>query len=64
MNGLPSRETVNNASPVRRANVIRPTGPSLNNARHRGAGPAAISGSANYARNTSAVNGTTVRRRP
>jgi hypothetical protein len=64
MNGLTSRQTVNKASPVRRASVIRPTGPSLNNARHRGAGRAAISGSANYASNTSAVNGTTVRRRP
>ena len=63
--GLIRNETVNNALPVRPPSVVRPTVPSLNNVRHRGANPAVIGGSANSdSRNTGAINGTRMNRRP
>jgi hypothetical protein len=63
--GFIQQETVKGAPPVRSANVIRPTAPLLNNVRHRGANPAVICGSANSdGRNTEAINGTGVHRRP
>jgi hypothetical protein len=50
---------------VRRADVIRPTVPSLENQRHRGANPAIIGASAKPAgKNTGAISGTSVHRRP
>jgi hypothetical protein len=64
-NGLIQRKTVNSVVPVRTANVNQPTVPLRNNARHRGANPAVIGGSANSAgRNSGAINGTGVHRRP
>lgn len=63
--GLIQRHTVNSALPVRSANSIGPTAPVRNNVRHRGENPAVISGSANsVVRNTGAINGTSVHRRP
>jgi hypothetical protein len=51
--------------PVRTASVSRPAAPSPSNARHRGANPAVIGGSANsYGGNSGAINGTRVHRRP
>jgi hypothetical protein len=63
--GLIQHETVNSALPVRPANVIRPTMPSLTNVRNRGANPAVIGGSANSdGRKNGAINGTRMIRRP
>ena len=63
--GIIQRVTVHSALPVRPASVIRPTVPLRNNVRHRGANPAVIGGSANSdGRNTGAINGTGVHRRP
>ncbi len=63
--GLIQRDTVNSSLLDRRAKVIRPSAPSLNNVRHRGANPAVIGGSANSARrNGGAISGTSVHRRP
>jgi len=56
---------VHSSQNVRRAEVVRPTAPSVNNVRHRGANPAIIGGSAKpVVRNTGAIDGTTVHRRP
>ena len=56
---------VHSSQHVRRAEVVRPTAPSVNNVRHRGANPAIIGGSAKpVVRNTGAIDGTTVHRRP
>lgn len=58
--GSIQRGTVNRALRVR-PNVVGPTAP----VRHRGANPAAIGGSANSdGRNTGAINGTRMNRRP
>jgi hypothetical protein len=63
--GLSQNETVNNARPVRSPSVVRPSVPSLNNVRHRGANPAVVDGSASTdSRNTGAINGTRMNRRP
>ena len=63
--GLIQNETVHNALPVRPSSVVRPTAPSLNNVRHRGPNPAVIGGSANSdRRNTGAINGTRMNRKP
>jgi hypothetical protein len=63
--GLIQRQTSKSAQPVRPVSVIRPTVPLRNNVRHRGANPAVIGGLANSAgRNTAAINGTHVYRRP
>jgi hypothetical protein len=62
--GLTQRATINSARPIRPTNVTRPSAPLLNNARHRGANPAVIGGSAISVRNTGAVNGTRVHRKP
>ena len=63
--GLIQNATVNKALPVRPPSVVRPTAPLLNNARHRGVNPAVIGGPANSdGRNTGAINGTRVHRRP
>ena len=63
--GLIQNETVNNALPVRTSRVVRPTVPSLNNVRHRGPNPALVGGSANlHSRNTGAINGTGMNRKP
>jgi hypothetical protein len=63
--GLISRETANRASSPRSTNVIRPTAPHLTAVRHRGANPAVIGGSANWAAgNVGAISGTSVHRRP
>ncbi len=58
------RETINSARPIRPTNVTRPSAPLLNNARHRGANPAVIGGSAISDRNTGAINGSRVHRKP
>jgi len=56
---------VHSSQHVRRAESIRSTAPSVNNVRHPGANPAIIGGSAKpVARNTGAIDGTTVHRRP
>ena len=63
--GLTRRETVNSAAPPRSPSVIRPSAPSLNNVRHRGPNPPVVGGSANLGgKNTGAINGTRVHRRP
>jgi len=66
--GLIQNETVNNALPVRPRSVVRPTAslnPSLNNVRHRGPNPAVVGGSANSdSRDTGAINGTHMHRKP
>jgi hypothetical protein len=63
--GLIQHETVKTAVPRRPPSVTRPSVPLLNNVRHRGANPAVIGGPANSAgRNTGAINGTVVHRRP
>ena len=62
--GLIRNETVNIALPVRPP-VVRRTVPSLNNARHRGANPAVIGGSAKSdSRNSGEISGTRMIRRP
>jgi hypothetical protein len=63
--GLVQNETVNNALRVRPPSVARPAAPSLNNVRHRGPNPAVVGGSANsITRNTGALNGTHMSRKP
>ena len=63
--GSIKNETVNTALPVRRLSVIRPYLPSPKNVRHRGPNPAVVAGSTNLAsRNTGAINGTGMNRRP
>jgi hypothetical protein len=58
-------ETANNAPPVQPTSVVRPTVASLHNVRHRGPNPAVVAGSANSnSRNTGAINGTRMNRRP
>jgi hypothetical protein len=57
-------ETVNNGFPVRSRRVARSTTASPNNTRHRGPNPAVIGGSASSGRNTGAINGTRVNRKP
>jgi len=63
--GLFQHKTGSRVMPLRSANVIRHTTPSYGNVRHRGSNPAVVGGStmARY-RNSAAINGTTVRRRP
>jgi hypothetical protein len=61
--------TVHGALPVRTSSVFRPTGlpggPSLDNGGHRGPNPAVIGGVATRnSRNTGAINGTGMSRRP
>jgi hypothetical protein len=60
--GLIPSETLSNALPVRpRSVVIRPTVPSPNSLRHRGANPAVVGGSVNSERrNTGVITGTHV----
>jgi hypothetical protein len=63
--GLIQRDTVHSPLHVRAVSVIRPTLSLRNNVRHHGANPAAMGGPANSAgRNTAAINGTSVHRRP
>jgi len=63
--GLIPSETVHNALPVRAPSVVRPTVPLLNNVRHRSPNPAVVGGSADsHSRNTAAINGTSIRRKP
>ena len=71
--GLIQNETVNNALPVRPPGAVRPTAaslnPSFNNVRHRGPNSAVVSGSAGgsanlNSRNTGAINGTRMNRKP
>jgi hypothetical protein len=63
--GLNHGGTSHSPQHVRRAEVIRPTVPSLNNVRHRGANPAIVEGSAKPpGKNTGAIGGTSVHRRP
>ena len=63
--GLVQSETANPAPPVRPPTVASPQAPSLENVRHHGANPAIIGGSANSdARNTGALNGTRMPRKP
>jgi|SRR5579863_857640 len=58
-------ETVGSGLPVRPPTVAQPTASSLNNERHRGPNPAVIGGPANSdSRNTGAINGTRMNRRP
>ena len=55
----------NNAMLSRSLSPNRPAVSSLSNVRHRTPNPAAIGGSANsYSRNTGAINGTSMRRKP
>src|SRR5208283_435 len=63
--GLIRNETVKNALPVRPPSVVRSAVPSLDNVRHRGPNPAVVGGSANSdSRNTGAINGTRMNRKP
>ena len=63
--GLIRNETVNNALAVRASSVVRPTVPALNNVHHRGPNPAVVGGSPNsHGRNTGAINGTRMNRKP
>jgi len=62
--GPPQGKTVNNASRVRRPSVVGPSASVLNNARHRGANPAVIGGSAMSDKNTGTINGNRVHRKP
>jgi hypothetical protein len=63
--GFIQNETVNIALPVRTPSVVRPTVPSFNNVRHRGPNPAVVAGSMNSdRRNTGAINGTRMNRKP
>ncbi len=58
-------DTIHSSEHVRRAKVIQPAVPSLNNVRHRGANTAILGGSTKPAgKNTGAINGTSVHRRP
>jgi hypothetical protein len=59
------QETMNSALPVRPATAVRIGSPSPANARHRGSNPAIVGGPMNAtARNTSALSGSAVHRRP
>jgi len=63
--GLVPSEIANPAPSVRPPTVVSLQAPSLENVRHRGANPAIIGGSANSdARNTGALNGTRMPRKP
>jgi len=67
--GVIQNEAANNVLPVRRLSVTRPNllslNPSRNNLRHRGPTAAIIGGSANlYRRNSRAINGTRMHRKP
>lgn len=64
--GVPiQNETVNDALPVRPSGVVRGTASSLNNVRHRAPNPAVIGGAANsQGKNTGAINGTRMNRKP
>ena len=63
--GLIRNEAVNIALAVRTPSVVRPTVPALNNVRHRSPNPAVVAGSVNSdSRNTGAINGTRMNRRP
>ena len=63
--GLIPNQTVYNALPVGTPSAVRPTVPSLNNVHHRGPNSAVIGGSVNSdRRNTGAINGTRMNRRP
>jgi hypothetical protein len=75
--GLIQNEMVHNSSSIRTSSVVRPTVASLNNVRpgarswlwsagrHRGPNPAVVGGSANSdSRNTGAMNGTRMNRKP
>ena len=63
--GVVQRETTHKTGLVRPASGSRPTAPSFDNVRHRGANPAVIGGSANSTRrNAGAISGTSVHRRP
>jgi hypothetical protein len=59
------RQTATTAASPRTPTVIRAVAPLLSNVRHRGANPAMIGGSAHASsKDTSAISGTTVHRRP
>jgi hypothetical protein len=63
--GLIPSQTVNSASPIRTTSVVRPTGPVLNSARHRGPNPAVVGGSPNLrSSNAGTINGTRMNRKP
>ena len=55
---------VNNGFAVRSRRVTRSTTASPNSTRHRGPNPAAIGGSVSSGRNTGAINGTRMNRKP
>jgi len=53
------------ALPARTSGAARPAAPLLGSARHRGANPAVVGGSASAAvRNAAALNGTAMKRKP
>jgi hypothetical protein len=61
---IPNR-TIHNTLPVRMSSVARPAVPLLNDAHHRGPNPAVVAGSMNSnRRNTGAINGTRMNRKP
>jgi hypothetical protein len=63
--GLIPNETAHTALPVRTPSVARPAVPLPNNVRHRSPNPAVVGGSAySHSRNTAAINGTSIRRKP
>jgi hypothetical protein len=63
--GLVKNEKIIDARPVQTSSVARSAAPSLNNLRHRGANPAVVGGSAiSESRNTGAINGTRMNRKP
>jgi|SRR5208283_2434338 len=63
--GLTQNETGNHVLPVRSPSIVRPTVPPLDNMRHRSPNPAVVGGSANsITKNTGAINGTRMNRKP
>ena len=63
--GLVANPAGHHASPVRMASAVRPPAPSLSTVRHRSPNPAVVSGVTNlHGRNSAAINGTGMNRRP
>jgi hypothetical protein len=63
--GLIPNQTVNSASPVRTSSVVRPTGPVLDNLRHRTPNPAVVGASPNsHSGHTGEISGTRMNRKP
>jgi hypothetical protein len=63
--GAIQNEPAGKALPVRPSNAVRPAVPAPNNARHRTSNPAVVGGSVSpTAKNTGAINGALIKRKP